>query len=296
MAYLPINLRNVIVHPSVVHPQQHVGIEVVVVLQAVGIASVGAALLVPVNAERRHAELHPRLRVAHCLVNLLYQHVHVVAPPVAPVGESPSVCRETQVVGKLLSRIRIRIEIVVHVDGINVVPAHDVAHDFADVSARFGQSGVEVKLSGILHEPFGMRIVRMLRREGGRSLRPCPIRVDPRMNLHVALVAFLHHELQRVPRGRRRFPLHSGQIPAPRLERRLVQGVGLSPHLKDNGIDARPLQVVELSRQSPFHLLRRHSLKLPVDALNPRAAKLTFRELPLSVCRANAEKKHRSGP
>ena len=39
MAYLPIQLGHAIIYPSIVHPHQHIGIQVVVVLQSVGIAS-----------------------------------------------------------------------------------------------------------------------------------------------------------------------------------------------------------------------------------------------------------------
>ena len=60
VSYLPVNLWYTVVYPSVVNPKQHVCIEVVIVLQSVGVAAHGRTLLVAVDAEGRYAELHPR--------------------------------------------------------------------------------------------------------------------------------------------------------------------------------------------------------------------------------------------
>jgi hypothetical protein len=61
MPSLPVELRQVVIDPPLLYPKLDVGIEVVVVLQPVGIASVGVATLVPVNAEGANPETYPRL-------------------------------------------------------------------------------------------------------------------------------------------------------------------------------------------------------------------------------------------
>ena len=186
VTYFPINLRNVIVHPSVVHPQQYIGIEVVVILQAVGGASVRIVLLVAVDAERRYTELHPWLAFAYGFMYLLDEDVHVVASPVALVGISSSVAGKGRIVREVHSRGRIWVEVVVHVEGIHVITGHDVADNLADVLAVFRQTWVEVQLSAIFQEELRMLVVRVQRRERGGSLGACSVRIDPCVQLHVA--------------------------------------------------------------------------------------------------------------
>ena len=85
MTNLPIDLRHAIVYPAIVYPKEHVGIEVVVVLQTSCLASHGRTLLVSVDAEGRHSELNPRLHARYGVVELLYEEVDVVSAPVANV-------------------------------------------------------------------------------------------------------------------------------------------------------------------------------------------------------------------
>ena len=62
VSYLPVDLRHAIVNPALVHPKQHISIEVVIVLQAGRLAShLRITLFVAINAEWRHTEFHPRL-------------------------------------------------------------------------------------------------------------------------------------------------------------------------------------------------------------------------------------------
>ena len=48
---LPINLRHAIVDEAIVHPEEHIGIEVVVVLQTEGVGTDRRITLVAINAE-----------------------------------------------------------------------------------------------------------------------------------------------------------------------------------------------------------------------------------------------------
>ena len=66
------------------------------------------------------------------------------------------------------------------------------------------------------------------------------------------------------------------QIAAPWLERTVVERIALGPHLKDDGIHAVALQLVQLLSELVLHLVAAKPFKLPVDTLNPRAAELTF--------------------
>ena len=60
---LPIDLGDVIIDPTLLYPIGDIGVEVVVVLQTVGIAtrSVRGAFLVAVDAEGTDTEAYPRL-------------------------------------------------------------------------------------------------------------------------------------------------------------------------------------------------------------------------------------------
>ena len=86
MTDVPIELWHAVVYPSVVDPQQHVGIELVVVLQTVGVATYGRTLLVAVDTKGRHAKLDPRLELVYVLAHLLDKEIDIVAAPVATVG------------------------------------------------------------------------------------------------------------------------------------------------------------------------------------------------------------------
>ena len=52
IAYLPINLRHAVVNEAIVHPEEHIGIEVVVVLQAEGVGTDWGIAPVAIDAER----------------------------------------------------------------------------------------------------------------------------------------------------------------------------------------------------------------------------------------------------
>ena len=52
VAYLPINLRHAVVNEAIVHPEEHIGIEVVVVLQSEGVGTDWGVAPVAIDAER----------------------------------------------------------------------------------------------------------------------------------------------------------------------------------------------------------------------------------------------------
>ena len=161
MAYFPIHFRNVVVYPTVVYPHQYIGIEVVVVLQTIGGASVRVTLLVAVNAEGANTELYPRLALAHGFVYFFDEHIHIISTPIAFVGISTAVLSETGIIGKVFARIGVGVEIIVHVDGIDIIAVYDVAYNLADVLAVFGKGRVEVQLVGISHKLLRLFVIKL---------------------------------------------------------------------------------------------------------------------------------------
>ena len=83
------------------------------------------------------------------------------------------------------------------------------------------------------------------------------------------------------PRDTARFfaALLAGEVAAPGFVVGEVECVGLGAHLEDDGVDAGPLQGVELGGQRGLHLCSRHPDELSVDGLYPRAAKLALQGL-----------------
>ena len=199
MAYLPIYLRNVIVYPTFVHPQQDIGIQIIVILQSSSFATFRRCSLVTIYSERRNTELYPRLALTNCLMKFFDKYIYIVSSPLISVGKSTTICSEAYVIRKIFSRIRIRIEIIIHMNGIYVISVYDVAHNLAYILSVVWKSWIEIKLSSILHKQFRMFVVRMQRRQSGCSLSTGTIRINPCVQFHTTLVAFINHKLQRIP-------------------------------------------------------------------------------------------------
>ena len=89
VAYFPVDLWQVVVHPSFFYPQHHIGIEVVIVLEPVGVASVGVVALVAVDSEGRHAKFHPGLHGQDGFVELLDEDVHVLLDQLVHILPTP---------------------------------------------------------------------------------------------------------------------------------------------------------------------------------------------------------------
>ena len=77
--------------------------------------------------------------------DLLDQQVDVVAPPVGLVGEAPAVRGEGGVVGEVLAGGRVRVEVVVEVHAVDVVPRDRVQHRGLHELADLGDAGVVVE-------------------------------------------------------------------------------------------------------------------------------------------------------
>ena len=117
MSDLPIELRCTIIDPAFFHPEQDIGIQIVIILQSARVASVFVRAFVAINSERTDSEPYPWFCCSDGLLQLLNETVHIVAPPVVPVTEGIT-CRfavafEALGIGKFFACHRIRIEIIV---------------------------------------------------------------------------------------------------------------------------------------------------------------------------------------
>ena len=278
VAQLPIELRHVVVHPALVDPVEHVGIQVVVVLQAarIGARQAAAHLCVVVDAERTDTELDPRLGGTDAFVQHLDEGIDVVTPPFTDVAETIAVALESSLVGDGHACHGIGVEIVVDMEPVDVVAADDVGHYLTDVTVVLGQARVEENQSVVLKEAVGILHIGVHHGQLGGALRLGPERVDPGVQLHAPAVTLLNHPLQGVPIGVGSLALLPCQETAPRLVGRVVESVGLATYLEDDRIDAALLHHIELARQIGLHGIAGHALELPVDKLDPSTTELTL--------------------
>ena len=290
VAYLPVNLRDIVVHPSLSHPFQHVGIEVIVVLEAVGSAALGVVALVAIDAERRNTELHPGFHLANFLTHLLHEFVDVLPAPVTSV-HAAAVCVVGGIVGNGNTGHGIGVEIVVHVNAVHIIAFQDVEHHLADEIAVFGASRIEEEQAVVIEETVGVARVFVTRGQRCCALRLGTERIDPGVQLHLARVALLNHPLQGVPVGVGRRSLLTCQIAAPGLYRALVKCIAFHANLKEDGIDAVFLQVVQLTGEHSLHPVASDVLELSVDGLNPGTAEFSLGIL--SHCRSCHKKQQK---
>ncbi len=66
------------------------------------------------------------------------------------------------------------------------------------------------------------------------------------------------------------------EVAAPRLVGTCVESIAFGAHLKDDGVHPTQLEYVQLVGEVLLHIIARHALKLPIDALYPCAAKFAL--------------------
>ena len=276
VADFPIDLRHIVVEPAVVHPQKNIGIEIVVVLQTIGITTDLRTALITIDTKGRDTHFHPWLRLVYRLIELLDKEIHIIAAPVVDIPDTITILPVLLGIRDILSLHGIGIEIVVHMDTVDIITGDDILGHLADIIAVLGQSGIQDKhivIGETTHRlPHGDMIGSQLL--GG--LRLSTIGIDPRVQLHPALVTLGDHPLQRIPVRLRGLTLLTGQETAPGFEFALIEGIALRTHLEDDHIRTVLLQLVELIGQRLLHLLGAHPLKLSVDTLNPRTTHLSL--------------------
>ena len=245
MANLPIELGNHVVDPSRLCPKQHVGIKVVVALRTVGLRTSLPALLVAVDAEGTDAEAHPWFDGADVVVYRLDKDVHAATTEVAQIGTTVrieahlrSISLEGGDVVELLAGHRIRIEVVVHVDGIHVVTLHDVDHHRANPRTAFGQSRIEVEPFVKDDEILGMQPVEVIARQVEVLRHIHAVRIDPGVELHATIVTKADQVFHRVPFRLWCLALLTRQETAPGLIAAAIERITFRSRLEDDGIEA----------------------------------------------------------
>ncbi len=98
MSYLPVYLRNVIVHPALACPQKYIGIQIIIILQAICGAAQRVAALIAVDTERTYSELHPRLQSADRLMYFLNENIHITAAPVRLIAETAAIACKARII------------------------------------------------------------------------------------------------------------------------------------------------------------------------------------------------------
>ena len=271
-----IELRQHIINPTLLGPEDYVREQTAVILKCIGAATAGVILLIAPYAEGADTQAYPRLGSAHIVVQLLDQQIDILTTPIAQLHTVAILCIAL-LVGELLVLNGIGIEIVVHMDCIYVVAGYDVAYYLGDEVAALGQTRIEQNLLTVANEPFGVLVVDVVFRQLVSLDRRNAIGVDPSVQLDVALVALVDHKLQGVPHRVGSFTCGAGQIAAPRLQLRRIEGVSRRADLPQNGIDTGQLERIDHINQISLSLLRSHcSVLLLMNGVNPRTAELTL--------------------
>ena len=141
---------------------------------------------------------------------------------------------------------RVRVEVVVEVDGVDVV-LRDRVHDRGlAVLPGLRDARVVVELAAVGDGPLGVELRRVRGREAGdvgREVHGDPVGVEPGVELEVAAVGLGDREGQRVVAGVA--ALGAGEVLRPRLQGRRPERVGGRANLHDDGVVAlRDGQVV----------------------------------------------------
>ena len=182
MSDLPIKLRHTIIYPTIIYPKQYVGIQIIISLCAACVASdPGSRPTVTIDSKRRHTEFHPRLDASDRIVQLPNQYIDIVSAPIILVRESFTIQTIFAVIVNCLSCHTIRIKIVIYVQTVNIITAHNVISYTADIFAIERIPRIEDKQSVISKYTSGMLDRHVARRQGRCPLSLGTIRIDPRV-------------------------------------------------------------------------------------------------------------------
>jgi hypothetical protein len=171
------------------------------------------------------------------------QQVDVLPPPVRQ-RQSSAILRVLRGVGEHLPGDRVRVEIVVEVHRVDVVAADRVHDRVLDQLAGLRYAGVVVQLAAVRDDPVRVLPGRMRRQQRtGVGVHRHPVRVEPRVQLEVALVRLADGVRERVVAGVT--ALRTGQVLRPRLDVRRPERVGGRPDLQHDGVVVLPYGVVQ---------------------------------------------------
>ena len=287
MPDLPIDLGDIIIDPALLHPIEDIGVEIIIILQAIRRAAraVGRALLIAVDAKGADAKTNPGLCQQDRPLQLTDQGVDILTPPLVTltrlIAHRQAIFLETPVVGESQSGHRVGIEVIIHVDRVDIVTAHDITHHPADELPAIRNTRIKEDLLVVFHEPFGVLIIYMCRREPRVARRTGPVRIQPGVKLHAPLVALVDQEGDQVKIALRRPSLLARIKTAPRLDLGRIKRVRLRPYLENDRVNPAIAQEIQLAPEIFLHLGNRHGRVLALKSgLYPGSTELPFRGLP----------------
>ena len=92
------------------------------------------------------------------------EEIYVVSSPCADIGEAARVRSKRCRILVREAVLGIWIEVVVHMDAVDVVSAHNIGNDPGDVIAHVLQAGIQDPERARIQNPFGMQVCDVLGR------------------------------------------------------------------------------------------------------------------------------------
>ena len=129
------------------------------------------------------------------LIELFDEEVHVIATPVVDIPDTVIIQPELLRIGNGLALHRIGIEIVVHVDAVDIVAGDDVLGHLTDIFTVLWHAGIEDKHIVVGKARHRLSDSNMVRCQLLGSLRLGAIGIDPGVKLHPTLMALSNHPL-----------------------------------------------------------------------------------------------------
>lgn len=248
-----VDLRDHHVEPSARHPFGHVGILPVVVVLHIAL--------------RRDGEHHLPSRLSDDLLQALHHQVDILPAPVGDVGKAAAVFLVLGIVVHALSAREARVEVVVHVDAVDVVLGDEVLDNGVQICAGLRQGGIEhADLIVVLDEHLRNAAVQSRERLSVVRARGDAIGINPRVEAHAALVGLVDEKLEHVVA---RILVHLARDkPAPGLVGRVVERIGHAAYLKEDRVDVQSLEGVEVFCIEPLLSRLRVESVGPVDAVD----------------------------
>ena len=125
MTNLPIELWHIVINPTFFYPKLYIRIEVIVVLQSVGFASIWSASFVSVNTKWTNTKSNPWLCSGNGHFHLLYKQIDIVAAPISSLicckSLRCSITIEAIIIRKRTASNGVWIKIIIHVNGIYII-------------------------------------------------------------------------------------------------------------------------------------------------------------------------------
>src|SRR5690606_27408933 len=189
--------------------------------------------LVAPHPERADAELYPGLGLVDLPGQVLDEAVDVAAPPVALV-HAAAVGLVGGLVGELAA-LGVAVDVVAEVCGVDAVLPRDVHAGLGGRFPHFGDARVVPHAPAVLADPAGVLAGGALGVQLGRVVvAGDPVRVEPGVELQVAGVGLLEHEVQHVVAGV--LAGGPGDPRRPRLDRGVVERVGVGADLHEHRV------------------------------------------------------------